>query len=491
MEEKKHKKNLTGVPTFFLAVKFIFSTTYRALYPLASIIALRYDNITTENVAQVLASMQFVNMFGSIFSPQAQEYVGMVKLISILLFVEGCLALMLAFSTAFHTLAISIILMGFSKGCLFPTIVAFTNTLFDKEVQGVTIGYIEIAWGLSSLIGMPFVGITMNIDFRLPFLILSGICIFLCIFGFWFLTKNTTDDDDNNNSNNNNNNTNNNSNENPIIIGVGTSSSSSNKSDVKKNAIIIVENSNKKKSTTWKKFFEIVYCIYKTPLAFTITTATIALMMTMYIMFLSFGIWLVETHNYNAAQVGVATLTVGAADLLAEFSLIKLLKHYEHVKFLVVAHIFLICSYLFLAFAFQAALPIGVGLCAIFFCFYFFEMIIVGQMGLVGSVTLNSKQTIDRNNTKDKLKNADESADEDEYGEGILPAANFVCSAFGCVLGSLLGPYIWSLGSSAPGIVGFITTSFNFSLWFFYYKYHHHYPVESGTMNIDDKKSSV
>ena len=111
--------------------------------------------------------------------------------------------------------------MGFSKGCLFPTIVAFTNTLFDKEVQGVTIGYIEIAWGLSSLIGMPFVGITMNIDFRLPFLILSVICIFLCIFGFWFLTKNTTDDDDNNNSNNNNNNiTNNNSNENPIIIGV-------------------------------------------------------------------------------------------------------------------------------------------------------------------------------------------------------------------------------------------------------------------------------
>ena len=58
-----------------------------------------------------------------------------------------------------------------------------------------------------------FVPYTMNIDFRLPFLILSGICIFLCIFGFWFLTKNTTDDDDNNNSNNNNNNniTNNNS----------------------------------------------------------------------------------------------------------------------------------------------------------------------------------------------------------------------------------------------------------------------------------------
>ena len=118
-------------------------------------------------------------------------------------------------------------------------------------------------------------------------------------------------------------------------------------------------------------------------------------------------------------------------------------------------------------------------------------MIIVGQMGLVGSVTLNNKQTIDRNNTIDKLKNVDGSADEDEYGEGILPAANFVCSAFGCVLGSLLGPYIWSLGSSAPGIVGFIITSFNFSLWFFYYKYHHHYPVESGTMNIDDKKSSV
>ena len=74
-------------------------------------------------------------------------------------------------------------------------------------------------------------------------------------------------------------------------------------------------------------------------------------MMSMYVMFLSFGIWLVQTHGYNAAEVGAATLTVGAADLLAEFSLIKILKHFEHVKFLVVAQTCLMCSYFFLAFA--------------------------------------------------------------------------------------------------------------------------------------------
>ena len=98
--------------------------------------------------------------------------------------------------------------------------------------------------------------------------------------------------------------------------------------------------------------YHIVYSILHNPLAFSIIASTITTMMSMYIMFLSFGIWLVQTHGYNAAEVGVATLTVGAADLLAEFSLIKILKHFEHVKFLVVTQACLMCSYFFLAFAF-------------------------------------------------------------------------------------------------------------------------------------------
>ena len=95
-------------------------------------------------------------------------------------------------------------------------------------------------------------------------------------------------------------------------------------------------------------FYHIIHSILHTPLAFSIVTSTITTMMSMYIMFLSFGIWLVQTHGYNAAEVGIATLTVGAADLLAEFSLIKVLKHFDHVKFLVVAQSCLMCSYFFL-----------------------------------------------------------------------------------------------------------------------------------------------
>ena len=64
--------------------------------------------------------------------------------------------------------------------------------------------------------------------------------------------------------------------------------------------------------------YHIIHSIFHTPLAFSIVTSTITTMMSMYVMFLSFGIWLVQTHGYNAAEVGAATLTVGAADLLAE-----------------------------------------------------------------------------------------------------------------------------------------------------------------------------
>ena len=177
-------KQLKGVPTFLLAIKFIFTTGYRCLYPLASIVASRYASITTANVAVVLATMQFVNMFGSFLSTSAQNMMGMSKLICVCLFAEGCLTLMMAFSTTFYILATAIILLGVTKGFLFPTILAFTNSLFDKEVQGVTVGYIEIAWGLSSLVGMPIVGLTMNVDFRLPFVCLAILCTLLCMFGF-------------------------------------------------------------------------------------------------------------------------------------------------------------------------------------------------------------------------------------------------------------------------------------------------------------------
>ena len=76
----------------------------------------RYDSITTANVAVVLATMQFVNMFGSFLSTSAQNMMGMSKLICVCLFAEGCLTLMMAFSTTFYILATAIILLGVTKG---------------------------------------------------------------------------------------------------------------------------------------------------------------------------------------------------------------------------------------------------------------------------------------------------------------------------------------------------------------------------------------
>ena len=73
---------------------------------------------------------------------------------------------------------------------MFPTILAFTNSLFDKEVQGVTIGYIfESAWGLSFLVGMPIVGLTMNVDFRLPFVCLAILCTLMHVWFYFFKRK--------------------------------------------------------------------------------------------------------------------------------------------------------------------------------------------------------------------------------------------------------------------------------------------------------------
>ena len=141
-----------------------------------------------------------------------------------------------------------------------------------------------------------------------------------------------------------------------------------------------------------------------------------------------------------------------------------MLKRCEHVKFLIISQICLLCSYVFLTFAFQPDSSVAVGLAAIFFCFYFFEMIIVGQMGLVGSVDLKYNES-DAGDIDGK--------EEGKYGKGILPAANFICSSLGSVFGSLLGSWVWNLGNSSPGILGVLTTALNLSIWMFYYNYRH------------------
>lgn len=471
-EGEERRKSLKGIPTFLLCTKFIFATTYRALYPLVSIISLRYDNIATENVAQILATMQFFCMLGCFLAPSLQMYFRIPNIICMCLLFEACLALVLAFSSTFQTLATAIVLLGVSKGFLFPSIVSFVNILYNEKDQGVTIGYIEIAWGLSSLIGMPFVGVTMNIDFRLPFFILAFICLSLSIFGIWFLSKfNTNNDVTTATTVNNSSNKDNNGNGSIKSISIDLAASNlESKNDAMKEEVDKEKmdhgNSNDNDSKTRKNIYqylfllyECIYCIYKTPLAFSIVITTVTLMMCMYVMFLSFGVWLVQTHNYNAAQVGGATLIIGVADLLAEFSLIKILKHVEHVKFLLISNIFLIFAYLFLAIAWQPENSVVVGLCAIFLCFYFFELLIVGQMGLIG-------------NAKIKYINGNDDGDT-FFGKGLLPAAVFVSSSTGSIIGSLLGPILWNLGQSSPGILGFCGTVINFSVWIFYYKRHH------------------
>ena len=92
-----------------------------------------------------------------------------------------------------------------------------------------------------------------------------------------------------------------------------------------------------------------------------------------------------------------------------------------------------------------------------------FELIIVGQMGLIG-------------NAKIKYVNGDDKSDT-FFGKGLLPAAVFVSSSTGSIIGSLLGPILWNLGQTTPGLLGFCGTAINVSVWIFYYKYHHHHDV--------------
>ena len=70
LEKFKH------VPTWLLATKFIVATGYRAMYPLAPVIALHL-HVDVSQITALLASFQFVNVFVCALAPSAQQFFGL------------------------------------------------------------------------------------------------------------------------------------------------------------------------------------------------------------------------------------------------------------------------------------------------------------------------------------------------------------------------------------------------------------------------------
>ena len=186
-------------------------------------------------------------------------------------------------------------------------------------------------------------------------------------------------------------------------------------------------------------FFAILFCgLFRTPMALSVFFTSILLMSSMYVMFVSFGLWLTEIHGLGAAGIGAKPFTIGAADLLAEIALIKVLKHYPGRKFLVVGFTFYIVTYVFWYLAWRPDVSLGVGLAAVFFCFFQFEMLVVGNLGLVGSIVLKESKIVWIHQFK---------------AEGVLESMVFGAGATGSVIGSILSTVMWNLGPSTPGIL--------------------------------------
>ena len=399
LEKFKH------VPTWLLATKFIVATGYRAMYPLAPVIALHL-HVDVSQITALLASFQFVNVFVCALAPSAQQFFGLRNLSVVCLAGQGILLELVAFSGTFIQIAVSIVLFGVAKGLLWPTILATANSICEKEEQGKVVAKVEISWGLSSIIGVPAVGFLMSTDFKIPFVILGIICFILAAVG-WRMLKH-----------------------------VVQSKGDENKEKTKFNFSMLCA---------------VAKQVYHTPLAIAVFLTSVLLMSSMYVVFVSFGLWLTEVHGFDAAGIGAASLTIGAADLLAEITLIKVLKHYAGRKFLVFGFVGYIIAFVFLMVAWQPNMGLALGLVAVFFCFFQFEMLVVANLGLVGNIVLAKRRGEEENNPS-RLN-------------GVLESILFGAGALGAVAGSLLSTVVWKLGPGAPGMLGLFSSAVCLFLW--------------------------
>ena len=428
------------VPTQLLLEKLIVSTCIRSLYPLASINA-QHENIETRDMTNILSAMQFLVMVTCFFTPTVQRALGLRNLSVACMCFVSIMWLMLALSTSLAVFTTGVILVGIARGLLYPTILTITSSLYEQQEQGKVVAFVEFSWGLCSLIGLPLVGLLMSIDFKLPFFVLSGVCLVLACASFWVLrwvdkVKGKTD---------------------------------SGKLSERRSLCSYVS-----------QFLGVVTMVCRTPEAVAMLITNFCVVVAMNIAFISFGLWLVFTHGFGAAGVGAAGFVIGAAEFMAEGVLLILLRHWPgkagHLYILRMFFVGSMLSYGGLAFVLQPGIHVAVGLTGFFFTFFCFETTIVCQLGMVGSVTYNLSTTEDAATTATSSEyidgvstivsgGPDDAGNAGKKDEGIMESASFMSTSLGGVIGPIISTYLWDAGAAWPGIAGVIFTLVSLLAW--------------------------
>src|SRR5437773_9344314 len=154
--------------------RLVFNIARRFGYPFAPALARGLD-VPLTSVTSLVALNQGTGLLSPLLGPLADRWGPRTMMLLGLAFLAAGMLAVAALPLC-PTLMLALLLAGVGKSCFDPAVQAFIGARVSWERRGLAIGLFEFAWAGSSLVGIPLVGwLIGRHGWRSPFLVL-GIC---------------------------------------------------------------------------------------------------------------------------------------------------------------------------------------------------------------------------------------------------------------------------------------------------------------------------
>ena len=348
--------------------RFFLNTARRFGYPFAPALARGLD-VPLTSVTSLVALNQSAGLLSPLLGPLADRWgPRTMMLLGLAWLATGMLAA--AALPLYATVLLALLLAGIGKSCFDPAVQAFIGARVSWERRGSAIGLVEFAWAGSSLIGIPLVGwLIGRHGWRSPFLLL-GIC---AVASFALVAQ--------------------------LLPRVQPARAAA------PARMTVIHG--------WR-------LLLRRPAALGVLGYSVCFSMANDTLFVVYGAWLERDFHLPLAELGSATIAIGAAELVAEVLTASLADRIGLARAAVGGVVVTAAAYLILPAA-ARSLPLALG--ALFVVFLAFEFTFVTAVGLITEVLPDARGTM----------------------MGALGAT----SGTGRMLGALTGGYVWLWGGLA------------------------------------------
>ena len=171
-----------------MLLRIILNTMHRMIYPFLTIFA-RGLGVELSTLSQIVATRNFVGMFGPAFAPIADKRGRkFAMLLGIVFFTLGMLIVALYPNVWTFGLAMLLALLG--KYLFDPAMQAYFGDRIPYERRGTALAVTEAAWGLSFIAGIPFMGFLIaKYGWNAPFPLLTGLGVLMFAVIVWMIPR--------------------------------------------------------------------------------------------------------------------------------------------------------------------------------------------------------------------------------------------------------------------------------------------------------------